>query len=110
MNKKIAPTFTALTLLFLPVAVLAINIPSFPPGANVNVMTIIDAVFSFIWPLFAGFSVVMFVIAGFMFLLANGDVTKAGGARSAVIWGSVGVAVGVLAFSIPFLVKFTLGI
>ena len=50
--------------------------------------------------IFGGIAVIMFVVAGGLFLSAQGDPEKIRQARSAVIWGVAGVIVGILAFSI----------
>ena len=56
-----------------------------------------------------GFAIVMFVLAGFQMLQAQGDPEGVGKARMSVIWGMVGVALGILAFSIPFFVRTQIG-
>jgi hypothetical protein len=50
--------------------------------------------------IFGAVAVISFVIAGILFLTANGEPEKIKTARSAVIWGIAGVVVGILAFSI----------
>lgn len=62
-----------------------------------------------IWIIAAAFSVIMFVLAGFKFLTAQGNPQETAEARRAVIWGLAGVAVIVLAWSIIGLVKNELG-
>lgn len=64
---------------------------------------------SFIWKLFAAYAVGMFIYAGFLFLNARGDAKVAKEARHAVAWGSVGVGIGLLAFTIPYIVSGVLG-
>jgi Type IV secretion system pilin len=54
---------------------------------------------------FGGIAVVMFVIAGILFLTAQGDPEKVQSARSAFIWGVAGVIVGLIAFSIVAIVS-----
>lgn len=97
-------------LLALPLAALA-----FTPGptpntvANLSTTDIVNIVLDFVWPIFAGFAVLMFIIAGFYFLTSQGDATKVATARQAVLWGIVGVVVGLVAFSIPAIVRLTVG-
>jgi len=50
--------------------------------------------------IFGGVAVIMFVVAGVLFLSAQGEPEKLKQARAAVIWGVAGVIVGILAFSI----------
>jgi len=80
------------------------------PGVTTSLSQVIDAIFFLLWPFFAAFAVIMFIYAGFIFLSASGDPSKVAEARRAVLWGVIGVAVGLLAFSIPFVVKVLIGV
>ena len=108
MNKKIFTLLTSAVLLALPVVSLAVNLIPLP-GIILNPGNIFDALFNILWPFFAGFAVIMFIVAGFLFLTAQGDPEKVNQARQATLWGVVGVIVGLIAFSIPFIVRVTLG-
>jgi len=57
------------------------------------------------WIIFGVITVVCFVIAGVLFLTAAGDPQKLSQAKLAVIWGAVGVVVGIVAYSIIYLVE-----
>lgn len=110
MNKKLISASLSAALLTLPALVLAFNpgpIPNPAPGLSVN--DLVDLVFSILWPIAVAFFIVMFVIAAFMFFTAQGDPEKIKVARSFVIWGVVGVVIALLAWSIPFIVRNTLG-
>ncbi len=111
MNKKLF-TLSSVGLLILPLIAMAdINAGAAPiPNPGIQVEQLINILLNFIWPLFMGFAVLMFLVAGFEFLTAQGDPTKVAAARQAVLWGVVGVAMGVLAFSLPFVVRTTLGL
>jgi hypothetical protein len=50
--------------------------------------------------LFGAVAVICFVMAGILFLTAQGEPEKLKTAKAATIWGFVGVAVGIIAFSI----------
>ena len=50
--------------------------------------------------LFGCIAVIMFVAAGILFLTAQGAPEKLKEARAAVLWGVVGVVVGIIAFTI----------
>ena len=52
------------------------------------------------WKIFFVFAVVSFVISGIIFLTSMGDPAKIKTARLAVIFGVVGIAVALLAYSI----------
>ena len=113
MNRKLIILFTLTTLLVLPAVVWAINFPPLSPGYPLNIFgvvnSVVNSVINLIWPFFAAFAVVMFIYAGILFLAAKGDPGKVAEARKALIWGAVGVAVGLLAFSIPWIIFILLG-
>jgi hypothetical protein len=104
MNKKLI-VVSSLAAMLLPVAAFAVPILPLPGVGPITIIGIIDAIFSILWPLFAAYAVIMFIYAGFMFLNARGDGGGVADARNAVLWGTVGVGVALLAFSIPFMVK-----
>ena len=109
MNKKLIIALSTVALLTMPLAAMAFNAGSTPNSVTLSVTQIINIVLDFIWPIFAGFAVIMFLVAAFMFLTSSGDATKVATARQAVLWGVVGVVVGLIAFSIPLIVRTTLG-
>ncbi len=110
INKKlIIPS--VITLLALPVAVLAaINFN--PPSGNAVVQpaVVVVAILNFIWPIIVGITVIMFLVAGIMFMSAQGEPGKLQAARSMVIYGIVGIIVTLLAFSIIGIVQLGTGI
>ena len=110
MNKKIIASSVLTVLLSMPAVILAFNpggVPNAAPGLTVNAL--VDLVFSILWPIAVAFFIVMFVIAAFQFFNAQGDPEKIKAARSFVIWGIVGVVIALLAWSIPFILRNTLG-
>ena len=58
-----------------------------------------------VWVAFTFIAVVSFVAAGLMFLTAFGDSEKLTKARSAVIWGVVGIIVALLAWGIINIIR-----
>ena len=113
MNKKLIVLLALLGLSMAPIVTLAGNVSLIPlpgllPGFDFQVIA--NAIFGLLWPIFAAYSVIMFLLAGFLFLNAQGDISKVKDARNAVLWGTVGVAAGLLAFSIPFIIKGLLGV
>jgi len=50
--------------------------------------------------IFGFIAVICFVVSGILFLTAQGQPEKLSTARSSLIWGFVGVVVGIVAFSI----------
>lgn len=58
--------------------------------------------------IFGAIAVICFLMAGVLFLTAQGEPEKLKTARAAFIWGIAGVVVGILAFTIITLVKMAL--
>jgi len=113
MNKKLILPLLAI-LLILPSVVLG-QFPVMPPlTSGVNLFSLIVVISTIIlnatWMISVTFVIIMFVIAGFKFLTAQGDPNKVGEARNAVIWGIGGVIVVILAYSILVVMRVTLGI
>ena len=65
-----------------------------------SIQSLSMAIVNVIWPVFVVIVVVCFVVAGILFLSAMGDPAKIAKARSAFLWGVVGVVVGIVAYSI----------
>lgn len=112
MTKKIATLASSVALFALPLVTLAdIDAGAAPnPNAVIGITDIVNTVLNFIWPIFVGFAVIMFVIAGFQFLVARGEAEKVQAARLSILWGVIGVVVGIVAFSIPFIIRNTLNV
>lgn len=103
MNKTQKIAFVALTATLLPMLALAQGIPGVPavPGQKVGDITgLIGNIVNKVWMVFAALAVIMFVFAGVKFLLAGGNPEKIAEARTAALWGVIGVVVMILAFSI----------
>lgn len=98
MNKKVLSVVITLGAVALPVLALAagLSIPS-PQSKDTSVAALMENAATAVWYIFAGVAIIMFLIAGVLFLTANGSPEKIGQARQAVIWGIVGVVVGLLA-------------
>jgi len=69
------------------------------PILGASLAGLFNAVLSFFWVIATVFAVVCFVISGIMFMTAMGDPNKVKVARNSVIFGAIGVAVAILAFS-----------
>jgi len=109
MNKKIANFSVLATLLITPFAAFAqpgvLNIPLTTLVADIAVV-----IFNILWTVAVAFVTVMFVIAGFKFATAQGNIEKVKEARNAVIWGLVGTLVVVLAWSMVSVIRFQVGV
>jgi len=99
MDKKLIPLILAAGagVLTYPLFGTA-QLHSYGPGATIQ--QLFFGLENMMWIIFAGVVVVCFVVAGMLFLFAQGDPEKVKVARTAFIWGVVGVVVGILAYSI----------
>ena len=110
MNKKLIALASA-AILALPLATFAVSTVALPNAVTtLTIPGLIDLIFGFIWPIIAIVVVVFFIVAGFQFITANGESGKIETARQSVIWAFAGVAILMLSFSIPFIIKNTLEI
>jgi len=110
MNKKLIASSTITLLLAMPAVMLAFNpgnVPNAVPTLNIN--SLVDILFSILWPIAVAFFIVMFIFAAFKFATAQGDPTQIATARQFLIWGIIGVVIALLAFSIPFVIRNTIG-
>ena len=97
-------------LLILPFAVFAFDagaVPNAAPGLSIN--GIVDIIFNVLWPISVAIIIIAFVVIGFMFFTAQGDATKISQARVAFIGAIIVTILVLLAFSIPFIIRNTLG-
>ena len=93
-----------LGFLILPLAASA-QLQPFGPGVKIsNLPGLITNIVNAVWVVFTVIVVVMFVVAGVLFLTSHGEPAKLQQAKAAFIWGVAGVAVGIVAFSIIYLV------
>ena len=92
MRKKSVALFMVTVFLVLPFAVVADYYPDAKP-----LQVFIDVALGVVAGLFAAFAVVMFFVAGILFLSARGEPEKIKQARAALFWGIIGVVVGLLA-------------
>ena len=112
-NKKIIASSVSAILLSLPAIVFAaLPLPGVVGGNLTGLVDfIIDNVVLFIlWSIAVAFVIIMFVIAGFKYLTAQGDPSKISEANKAVIWGLAGALVILVAYSIVSLVRTQLGV
>jgi hypothetical protein len=95
MNKKIILSLVLVSLVTLPF------IAGAQPSAKIGSLDqLVSTLESALWTIFGAVAVVMFVVAGILFLTASGDPEKIKSARNAAIWGVAGVVVGIMAYSI----------
>ena len=113
INKKFV-LYILVTLFLLPGIVLAQFplMPSLIVGVDLFflIATVSLMILNVVWMVAITFVIIMFVLAGFKFLTAQGDPGKVAEANKAVIWGIGGIIVIILAFSILVVMRVTLGI
>ena len=110
MNKKLIVSSVITVFLSMPALIMAFNpgdLPNAAPGLEIN--TTIDMIFAILWPISVAFFIVMFIFASFKFALAQGNPEQLAIARNFLTWGIVGVVIAVLSWSVPFIVRNTLG-
>lgn len=79
-------------------------------GPDISITSIIDTVVANSWIIFAAIAVVCFLVAGVLFLTAEGAPEKLKQARSAFLWGIAGVVIGIVAYSIILIVGNFIGV
>lgn len=114
MNKAQATRLTSLTLgALLPVLAAAQSGSGQQYGGmqgNYTLAGIGSGIGYAVWIIFTIIAVIMFVVAGIQFLTARGEPERLTQARSSVIWGIVGIVIGILAYSIIAFTKNSLSI
>jgi len=65
-----------------------------------SIQELSDKMAKVMWTVFSLIVVICMLVAGILFLTSGGDPEKIKTARLAFIWGVVGVAVGIIAYSI----------
>lgn len=101
--KKIVVSLILLSMLFVPVMAFA------QPNVTISSLDqLVEAVKRPIWVVFGLIALISFVVAGILFLSAAGNPEKIAQARTAFLWGIVGVVVGIVAYSIVAIIEATL--
>ena len=66
---------------------------------------LLPTITSTLWMIFAAVAIVCFIIAGLLFMTSSGAPDKLAKARSAFMWGIVGVVVAIIAYSIVVILE-----
>jgi len=85
--------FLVFAILVAPLTVFAIDYQNWVANTMRNVARPV-------WQLAAGLAVIMFIVAGILFITSNGEPGKITTAKQAVIWGIAGIVVATIAFGI----------
>lgn len=98
-------------LLMSPVVVFAVLDFNNPPAANriIDLAILFQSIVNIVWAGFFFIAVIMFICAGITFLIAQGEVGKIADARRFALWGTVGVGVALVGFSIVNIVAGIIG-
>ena len=112
MNKTQKSILSLAILCIIGVPVMALALTGDVPPTAGSISSLSDLIKNIeiaIWMIFAAIAVIMFVVAGILFLTAQGAPEKVQAARSAFMWGVVGVIVGIIAYSIIAIVSSVIG-
>ncbi len=100
--------FTLHVILFLGlIPFLALAAPPAGPFIQTAVepITIVDNVLKFVSSVFLFGAVIFMIYAGYMYLSASGDPKKIETAHENLKWGLMGIAIGLLAYVFPEIIK-----
>lgn len=107
-TSKILVSLLLLSVLLTPALALGQNTGG--PGVTFSGLDdLITKVGDFLWKIVGLVALILFVIAGIMFMTAMGDPAKIATARNFVLWGVVGIIVAILAYSIVAIVTNIVG-
>ncbi len=107
INKKV---ITAILLSLLPITALAFNSGGVPDSApTLLVGDLIDVFFGIVWPVVVAFAIIAFIASAILFMTAQDDPMRLVQARQALLYGVIGTSVAILAFSMPFVIRNTIG-
>lgn len=111
MNNKLITAFALPLLLAMPAIGLAgLSVPTQPTQAAIVLSTFLNTVLTVVWWLFIAGVVIFFIIIAVLLLSSQGNPEEVAKARRALIWGGIGVFVGVLAFGILRIIMNALGV
>lgn len=99
--KKLSTGLLTILLTF-PLIAQGIFVAPVNPPFFTSIFDIINKVLGLLWVIFFATAIIMLVIAGITFLTAMGDKDKLATAKMYVVWGVVGIALGVVAYTLPY--------
>jgi len=102
--KKNILAFLLLSLMIVPVLVSA-QIAAEGPSEDVDIETVLDNVRNLVFGAFLFFAAIMLIWAGFSFVTAGGDASKASAAREKVLYAIIGIVVAVASAGLIQFVK-----
>ncbi len=105
--KKIILSLTLLGLIAVPVLASA-ALADEGPSEDVDIDATLDNVRNLVFGAFLFFAAIMLIWAGFSFVTAGGDATKASAAREKVLYAIIGIVVAVASAGLIQFVKTTI--
>ena len=92
-------------LLFVPILTFSAPDGFVSKDSIITPVSILQNVLDLIASAFLFGSVILLIYSGYMFFSAEGDTEKIKTARSNLTWSIIGIAVGLLAFAFPAVIK-----
>lgn len=110
MNRKLILSSIIIWVLITPFIISAIDVTTeTEPERIASLDTIFSKIVGLVWYAFVALTIVMFMVAGILFLTAQGEPDKLETARRAALWGVVGVVVAIVGYSIIAILKEQMG-
>ncbi len=113
MKKKILAISAIAFVAFMPLAAMAIDIPTTTPPPGIRsfegVLGIFDTVIRWLFTILLVVAVLMIIWAAFAYLTSGGDEEKVKAAHQRIIYAVVAIAVAFLAQGVSFVVAQLLG-
>jgi len=100
--------FLILPVLFIALSPLAFGQPTLPPGqvptVTIDIWTFLNKLLNWFFGIVIVLAALMFVYAGYTFIMAAGDAAKIKTALNTLIYGLVGVAVALMAKGLVYMI------
>jgi len=106
--KIILPKLLAGGLFILPLIAVAANggsVPQPPGWGEINVLVVLDNITNALFMILLVVAVIFFIIAGYHFIVSQGDPAKFDTAKKMILYGAIGVLVAFLAKGIVLLIN-----
>ncbi len=107
--KKIITALLLISLVTIPAISMA-DEPTDHPGTKLDLWDALEKVINYLFALLIIVAVIFLLIAGILFVTAQGDPDKVKKARDFVLWALIGVIVGVLAYALVNFVQSMVGV
>lgn len=110
VNRKLITLSGIIAIAVLPAVALTFNSGSVPnPSPSLLVNDLVDILFTIVWPIIVAFAIIAFIVSAILFMTAQDNPLKLVQARQALLYAVIGTAISILAFSMPFIIRNTIG-